>query len=373
MAEKNISQHSLLIISHTPHYLSNDVYFGFGPTVREINELSKVFSKIFHIAPVSVKAKTDSELEYNKNVELVPIDFFGGNTLYKKILVFWVGLKTSIVVLKYLKKVDYFHFRAPTSIGLLLIPLLSISRKRGWFKFGGNWDTKSSPVTDKIQKILLNNIFTSRPVTINGSWPNQKSHLITFENPCLYDYELAINTNKRYDKGIRILFVGRLTKAKGFNLFKDLVTKLNSQINIEKVYIVGSGPINSNLETKKNLLPVEWYPSLSREQLKSLYKDCHILVLPSEREGFPKVVAEASAFGCVPIVTDLPAVKQYINSTNGIVSNFQDLNSVVSQIKTEILQGQLKEKSINSIKMANLFTYERYVYRIKNEVLPPVN
>ncbi|MFT4523139.1 MAG: hypothetical protein ACI8ZN_002091, partial [Bacteroidia bacterium] len=40
----------LLIISHTPHYLENDVAVGWGPTINEINFLSNTFTSITHVA-----------------------------------------------------------------------------------------------------------------------------------------------------------------------------------------------------------------------------------------------------------------------------------------------------------------------------------
>jgi len=42
--------------------------------------------------------------------------------------------------------------------------------------------------------------------------------------------------------------------------------------------------------------------------LKSIYSTAHVLVLTSESEGFPMVIAEAMAYGCVPIVTAVGAI-----------------------------------------------------------------
>jgi glycosyltransferase involved in cell wall biosynthesis len=38
-----------------------------------------------------------------------------------------------------------------------------------------------------------------------------------------------------------------------------------------------------------------------------------VLVLTSESEGFPKVIAEAMAYGCVPIVTRVGAIPEVLN------------------------------------------------------------
>ena len=45
-------------------------------------------------------------------------------------------------------------------------------------------------------------------------------------------------------------------------------------------------------------------------------------VLPSYSEGFPKVIAEAMNFGCIPIVSDISCIRQYIiNGKNGFLIN----------------------------------------------------
>jgi glycosyltransferase involved in cell wall biosynthesis len=44
-----------------------------------------------------------------------------------------------------------------------------------------------------------------------------------------------------------------------------------------------------------------------------MYARAHVLVLTSESEGFPKVIAEAMAFGCIPIATAVGAIPEMLN------------------------------------------------------------
>src|SRR5690606_41947831 len=70
---------------------------------------------------------------------------------------------------------------------LSLHDALPISQK-GWIKYAGNWKQKDAPVAYRFQTWLLER--QSRPVTINGRWPNQPKHCLSYENPCLTKQEL---------------------------------------------------------------------------------------------------------------------------------------------------------------------------------------
>ena len=62
---------------------------------------------------------------------------------------------------------------------------------------------------------------------------------------------------------------------------------------------------------------IEFLGEVNKSSLNKIYEKCHILVLPSKSEGFPKVIAEAGAFGCVPVVSKVGSINHYINSNNG--------------------------------------------------------
>ena len=88
--------------------------------------------------------------------------------------------------------------------------------------------------------------------------------------------------------------------------------------------------------------------------------------IPSKSEGFPKVVAEASAFGCVSIVSNVGSISNYINNTNGYL---------LERITDESLYNKLKKiknkreilhiKALNSLDISLKFTFESYDSKIK--------
>ena len=193
----------LAIISHTEHYKTEEgTIVGWGPTISEINDLASSFSKIYHVAFFYEGTPPPSALPYTaQNVTFVPLVPSGGKSWWSKLSILWTMPKTICTVSKTLKKVDCFQLRTPTGIGVYLIPWLTLfTKKKGWYKYAGNWNQKKPPLGYALQRTFLKN--QSRVVTINGRWPNQPTHCLTFENPCLTNADRAIGMevikNKSY-------------------------------------------------------------------------------------------------------------------------------------------------------------------------------
>ena len=126
--------------------------------------------------------------------------------------------------------------------------------------------------------------------------PKSKIKLI----PAIYvdlDIFKPLNLEKKYD----LIFIGRLVKNKGANLFLDAAKKLNC-----KALIVGDGPMKESLKFKVKSLKLEdnivfygW--ANDSEGIAKLLNESKILVMPSYNEGGPRVVVEAMACG-IPIL-----------------------------------------------------------------------
>ena len=104
-----------------------------------------------------------------------------------------------------------------------------------------------------------------------------------------------------------VLFVGRDSKEKRMELFLE-ITKRLAHIPFIQFHLIGierEVAIGANLTSHGVLI--------DRAQIESMYARAHVLVLTSESEGFPKVIAEAMAFGCVPIVTAVGAIPEVLN------------------------------------------------------------
>jgi len=109
--------------------------------------------------------------------------------------------------------------------------------------------------------------------------------------------------NKTSD-GFHVLFVGRNAQEKRFPLFLEIAKRLATNTTIH-FHVVGIEPSNDSMEQEN----IQWHGVISdKKSLEALYRYCHVLILTSSSEGFPMVIAEAMASGCVPIVTSVGAI-----------------------------------------------------------------
>jgi len=372
----------LAIISHTEHYKTNDgTTVGWSPTVNEINHLLEVFDEIFHIAMLFDEKPPRSVMPYiSDKITFIPIPAVGGNTFLAKLNILWNAPTILKTVSKTLKQVDYFQLRTPTGIGVFLIPFLTFFiKKKGWFKYAGNWNQKNPPLGYRWQRWMLNR--QHRVVTINGRWKNQPKQCLTFENPCLTLEDLKIGQeviqNKTINEKLSFCFVGRLEKDKGveriIEAFKTLSKNDKSKIN--QIHLVGNG---KDLEYFKNLsqdcnINFKYHGFLSRTEVFEIYSSSHFFLLPTTAsEGFPKVIAEALNFGCIPIVSNISSIGQYIkHNENGLLIENVNSENVLKavQVVINLSESDYKQLLENRKSIVQKFTFSHYNYRIQTDIL----
>ena len=372
----------LCIISHTEHFKTQDGHIvGWGPTVNEINHLLDVFDTIYHIAMFHADEAPPSALPYSSDkIIFVPIPAVGGTTLLRKLDTVFKAAQIIKIVTKTLKQVDYFQLRTPTGIGVFLIPYLTFfTQKKGCYKYAGNWNQKHPPLGYALQRWMLKK--QSRKVTINGAWEFQPKHCITFENPCLTVEDITLGQEaidrKSLEGKLSFCFVGRLECDKGVERIIEAFTMLpkKEQSQVNAVHLVGNG---ADLEYFKILsancgVPFKFHGFLSRAQVFEIYKESHIFLLPTiASEGFPKVIAEALNFGCVPIVSNISSIGQYVkHAENGFL-----MDVVTSDVLLEHLQNVMHLTTTDYIQLKarrspliHKFTFSHYNQSIQTKLL----
>lgn len=372
----------LAIISHTEHYIgSNGCVVGWGPTVREINHLTPYFEKIYHVACLHKGVPPLSSLRYTgENVEFVPIPPSGGDNLIGKLSVLRTMPEVIRTVSKVIKKVDYFQLRLPTGFGNYLIPWLKIfmPKAKFWVKYAGNWVQKNPPLGYAFQRWLLKNNFLKCKVTINGRWPGQPEHVLSFANPCLtaderIEGEKALQV-KDYGGNLDFVFVGQLTESKGVGRIIEAFRQLKDEPLVGMLHLVGDGPNRARYEklTSEAGINCKFYGFLPREEVNMVLSKSHVLLLPSESEGFPKVVAEGANYGCIPVVSDISCLSQYFSEEHsGFLLQVWDSENLKNvNIRLMLMMGvELKKIALNAFDAVDEFTYHKYYQKIVQEIL----
>ncbi len=370
----------LAIISHTIHHKDSEgEIVGWGPTVREINYLSGGFEKIIHVAPLHNGDILPGCMPYKSDsFEFVSLKPSGGSGFKAKLSILIVALHNIRVVRRVLKDVDVYQFRAPTGMGVYLIPWLYwFSGKKGWVKYAGNWQQIHPPMAYAIQRWLLKKMKKIK-VTINGNWIGQPKHCISFENPCLTEVERAsgkaMMEAKDYNGVLNLCFIGRLDKAKGADIIIEAIKLIATNNRIGQVHFIGDSKGRDYFY--KLAEPIKekcvFHGFVQRVEIASILSMCHIFVLPSESEGFPKAIAEAANFGCIPVVSDISCIGQYVK--NGINGYLIPPDNRTGHQLASLIDEMLKNKSLNLMareawKISETFTFEYYSQRIIREIV----
>jgi len=368
----------LVIISDTPMWYDERGCINiYEPTLREIEQVANFFTEVIWVGfnrPGYVfgngRPTTHPSIRFKL---LVPS---GGHTFFSKVCSIVLLPYYSVTILKYLVTAKNIHTRGP-SVPALLTVLLSFffKKKKYWHKYAGNWGADQSPFFYRFQKKwVLKAVFSK--VTINGRWSDQLPHILSFENPCFTSKELEMaaraGSTKTFHPPYTFCFAGRLEEAKGVGNLLKACSFLTSSEKVYELLMAGDGAARKDYEmqAKKSLCAVRFMGGLNRDQLNEVYSKSHFMILPSASEGFPKVLAEAAAFGCIPIVTNVSALSQYIQ--HGVNGFFLENNrpETIQQTIDFILYGEhnLTEISNASKMLANDFTYEKFVNRLQYEI-----
>jgi glycosyltransferase involved in cell wall biosynthesis len=184
-------------------------------------------------------------------------------------------------------------------------------------------------------KGLLKKIFLSRVSVVFASGDLHKDLLLEL------NYTGQINITKgvgiinkpictqnitEYQK--RFIFVGRLSKVKNLEILITIFNKLKDY----KLTIIGTGEDEQYLKNISNE-NIIFKGSIKNEEIKNIYKENDIFILPSVSEPWGLVVEEALYFGLPVIVSqNCGAVELVENERNGYIIKPDDIKNIKNVI-----------------------------------------
>jgi len=116
-----------------------------------------------------------------------------------------------------------------------------------------------------------------------------------------------------------------------------------------ELLIVGDGPEKPYLQALAKKLGIQErvrFEGFVPEQKKiKLLKSSHVLVLPSSTEGFGIVVLEAWASQTVPVVSDIPALKELVqDGKTGLLFRLGDVEELSRKIGRALEDPMLRRR-----------------------------
>lgn len=140
---------------------------------------------------------------------------------------------------------------------------------------------------------------------------------------------------------LRILFLGNITPNKQLDVLLKTIKSL--PLDSFTLDVIGQFGRNSDYQVRCTQLvqqynlqdSVHFYGSINglAKMIKILEKS-HVLVLPSQSEGFPIVMMEAAGFGIPSVITSESAADEFIQHTvNGFLVNPSDVNAIAEYLQ----------------------------------------
>ncbi len=358
-----------LIVTHVQHKAHGGKIYAYGPYVREMNLWFKHVDEVMVVAPLREEAPSPIDEPYAKDVRFLRVPAFSliGASEMLKTLVKLPLIKTQIF--RGMLAADHIHLRLPGNMGLLGSLIQTVfPAKPKTVKYAGNWDPQSAqPWSYRLQKKIVSSPVLTRhaKVLVYGEWPGQSSNIVPFFTASYSETDKEPVEVRDLQAPLRALFVGSLIEGKRPALAVDAVGLLRSRdINI-RLDIYGDGPVRTDLEKRiaeqKLNDAVRLHGKQSAETVREAYKQAHFLIFPSRSEGWPKVVAEAMWWKCLPVTTRVSAVPYMLDEGRRGSLVEPDAEAIAREITGYLQNPSLyKEKAEAAAAWSRQFTLERF-------------
>ena len=364
-----------LIITNVTHKIERNQYFAYAPYVREMNIWGNNMDEITIVAPRSDFAKTAIDCAYEHlAIKFIPVESFDVLSLKGILKTILKTPKISWQLYQAMKNANHIHLRCPGNMGLLgSVVQILFPKIPKTAKYAGNWDPKAKqPWTYRLQKWIVSNSFLTRnmQVLVYGEWAGSNKNIKPFFTATYREAEIVPVLSRSWNNTINFVFVGTLVVGKNPLYAIQLVEQFYMKGYDVQLTLYGEGVLRPSLEhyiIQHNLENVvELKGNQSKETVKNKYEDCHFIVLPSTSEGWPKVVAEAMFWGCIPLSTSVSCVPFMLDYGNRGVLLIMDLEKDCCEIEKLLSSpSQLATMGESGMVWSRKYTVEVFEHEIK--------
>lgn len=369
-----------LIVSHVIHKKIGNQFFAYGPYVKEMNLWLKHVSEVIILAPMFPAENSDPiDLPYvHPQIRLIQTPDFNLLTWPSRIktLIQLPGIFSNTIV--QMNKADHIHLRCPGNMGLVgCVAQIFFPSKKKSAKYAGNWDPKSSqPATFRWQrKILASEFWTKNmQVLVYGKWEPKSKNLLSFFTASYTESDKLETLVRSLTLPLRLIFVGSLHSGKNPLISCQAVKMLLEDGISCHLDLYGEGQERFALEEfiRKNNLSesITLHGNVDANELKMAYSNSHFLLFASESEGWPKAVAEAMFWACLPLTTAVSCVPQMLGegSRGDLVG--KDSRQMANRMSYYLDHPEIyRQKATQAMNWSREFTLEKFESEIKKVLL----
>jgi glycosyltransferase involved in cell wall biosynthesis len=174
---------------------------------------------------------------------------------------------------------------------------------------------------------------------------------------------------------IKFLFVGTLSAGKRPLYAMQLVEKLKQKGLAVQLDLLGEGSERQRLASyiEEHHLQDNIYLKGNQDKAatKQAYQNSQLMILPSKSEGWPKAVAEAMFWGCVPVVTAVSCVPYMIDhGKRGLTLTLdieQDAQNILNLINDQATYENMRHKAQKWSQQYTLDKFEAEIVKLLKE------
>lgn len=243
-----------------------------------------------------------------------------------------------------------------------------IYQSHGWAFLMDTSNYKKS-IYALVEKIL--SISTDKIINISNYEQKQaikyglnKNKMIMIYNG-VEDKENNSNLKLKWDKNkINLLFVGRLDRQKGLDLFLDVYDKM--KLKNMHLYVIGTSVLDDNLP--KSTEYVTYLGWVDNKDIDVYYQACDAVIMPSRWEGFGLVAVEAMRNLKPVIASNVGALPELIkNNINGYIFDIKNdkiLKEILLNINKNDLQNLGKKARVIYLKNFTDLIFIKKIYKL---------
>lgn len=366
----------LLVVSSAPLIFRDGKSYAYSPYVNEM----AIWQKYAQISFACVEWKDANGLlvseipfKIEKFYALSDFNIKSKKNLFKAIC---NSILNIFVLIRAMKSADHIHLRCPGNMALLgCIAQVFFPSKSKTAKYAGNWDSKGKqPFTYRLQKKILSNTFLTKnmQVLVYGEWANQTKNIKPFFTATYRESDKTPVVKRNLQNQIKFVFAGTLSPGKRPIYALKLVEIMHEKGCNVHFDLYGEGLERKSLENyilENNLSRIITLHGNQNELVvRNAYQNAHFLMLPSQSEGWPKVVAEAMFWGCVPISSAVSCVPNMLDSGNrGILLSMEidkDAEEVYKLLNNEEAYSEKSLKAENWSRNYTLDTFEAEIKKL---------